>query len=121
MSAFKNNVGIDLVDFLIQAAVTAAFLGFIEMTNGPEGLFPVTVGVSFVVLGVRRHFALKRREQRGLTTGEMESERIAELEQRVAELESAQTRVYELEERVDFAERLLANERNPGAVGPPQS
>jgi hypothetical protein len=33
--------------------------------------------------------------------------RIAQLEQRIAELESAHGRLAELEERVDFAERLL--------------
>jgi hypothetical protein len=34
--------------------------------------------------------------------------RIAELEERVAELEAAQSDVAELAERLDFAERLLA-------------
>jgi hypothetical protein len=51
----------------------------------------------------------------------MHAERIAELEQRVVELESVQARVYELEERLDFTERLLARERSPGALAPPES
>ena len=34
--------------------------------------------------------------------------RVVQLEQRVAELEAGQTRVAELEERLDFAERMLA-------------
>jgi len=34
--------------------------------------------------------------------------RMAQLEQRVAELEGGQARVAELEERLDFAERMLA-------------
>lgn len=34
--------------------------------------------------------------------------RVAQLEQRVAELEAGQARVTELEERLDFAERVLA-------------
>jgi hypothetical protein len=121
MSIFKDNVGIDFVDFLIQAVVTGAFMGFVEMTNGPDGLYPVTVGVSVLVLGVRRHFALKRRDRHGLTTGEMHAERVAELEQRVEELESVQARVYELEERLDFTERMLARERSPGALAPPEN
>jgi hypothetical protein len=121
MSAFKDHVGIDFVDFLIHAGVTIAFMAFVEMTNGPEAMYPTAVGVSFIVLGVRRHFALKRHQRPGLTTGEMHAERIAELEQRVAELESVQARVYELEERLDFTERLLARERSPGALAPPES
>jgi hypothetical protein len=47
--------------------------------------------------------------------------RVAQLEQRVAELEAAQSRLAELEERMDFAERLLTrNEpagRLPGSGG----
>ena len=40
----------------------------------------------------------------GLTTGEMTAERVAALEERIAELESERAL---LEERLDFAERLL--------------
>ncbi|MEZ4585941.1 MAG: hypothetical protein R2909_06025 [Gemmatimonadales bacterium] len=45
----------------------------------------------------------------GLSTGEMAAQRVVELEARVAELEEQQSRVLELEERLDFAERLLAS------------
>ncbi len=44
----------------------------------------------------------------GVTTGEMAAERVAEIEQRLADLEAAQGRIVELEERLEFAERLLA-------------
>jgi len=40
-------------------------------------------------------------------------ERIGELESRVQQLEAQQARTLELEERVDFAERLLAQRREP--------
>ncbi len=45
-------------------------------------------------------------------------ERVEELERRVGELEAGQQRVAELEERLDFAERLLARERGAQRVGP---
>lgn len=48
----------------------------------------------------------------GVTTGEMNAERVSELEHRMGELELAQARIAELEERLDFAERMLAH---PGA------
>jgi len=89
------------------------------MSNGPEELFPVITGASLIVLGVRRAIALRKAGHPGLTTGEMEAERIAELEQRVAELEATQAQVADLAERLDFAERLLA--QSPPAlkvVGP---
>jgi len=42
--------------------------------------------------------------------------RWAELEARVAELEQGQAQVAELEERVDFSERLLAQQREPAQI-----
>jgi hypothetical protein len=44
----------------------------------------------------------------GITSGEMAALRFEEMEQRLAELEASQARVAELEERLEFAERLLA-------------
>jgi hypothetical protein len=49
-----------------------------------------------------------RKEPVGPSTGEMTAERIAEFEQRLVDVETALVRVAELEERLDFAERLLA-------------
>jgi hypothetical protein len=93
---------------------------FVAMSGGPEELFPVITGVSLLVLAVRRRIALKSGgATAGLTTGEMAAERIAELEERVAELESAQLEVAELAERLDFAERLLAQKgRDAAQIGP---
>jgi hypothetical protein len=43
---------------------------------------------------------------------------VAALEARVAELEAERERVVELEERVDFAERLLVRENQQPGIGP---
>ena len=109
MSWFRRNLGMDGFDLVIHVAVTCMLMAFVAMSNGPEELMPVITGVSLLVLAVRRRIALKGGgAAAGLTTGEMAAERIAELEERVAELESAQLEVAELAERLDFAERLLA-------------
>jgi hypothetical protein len=81
---------------------------WVDMSHGPEEMFPVITGASLIVLAVRRAIALRSSARAGLTTGEMEAERIAELEQRVADLEAGQAHVADLAERLDFAERLLA-------------
>jgi hypothetical protein len=47
-----------------------------------------------------------------------EGGRVAELERRVGELEAGQQRMAELEERLDFTERLLAQQRDAPRVGP---
>jgi hypothetical protein len=44
----------------------------------------------------------------GLTTGEMNAERVAAMEERLMELEAER---HQLEERLDFAERMLAQSR----------
>lgn len=52
----------------------------------------------------------------GLTTGEMTAERVAALEERIAELEAERG---QLEERLDFAERMLSQgQSEQRAVGP---
>jgi hypothetical protein len=51
----------------------------------------------------------------GLTTGEMTAERVAALEDRIAELESERGL---LEERLDFAERMLSQAGESRAIEP---
>lgn len=51
-----------------------------------------------------------------LTSGEWRAEQIAALEERVAELEAVQPRLGELEDRLDFAERMLAQRSEARAL-----
>jgi len=44
---------------------------------------------------------------------------LGDLDTRIAHLEQLQERVSELEERVDFTERLLAKQRDAQRLGPP--
>lgn len=118
MSWLRRTLGLDGFDLVIHVGVTCMFMAFVAMSNGPEELLPVITGISLLVLAVRRRFALKAGGTIGLTTGEMAAQRIAELEDRVAELEAAQAEVAELAERLDFAERLLAQGgREPERIG----
>lgn len=111
--AIKHWLGLDAIDLAIHAGVTVCLLGFVGVTAGPEGLFPVITMASIIALGVRRKLALRK----GAMDQVHESDRLAEVEERVGYLEGLQDRVIELEERLDFAERLLTkqqNERLPG-------
>jgi hypothetical protein len=56
----------------------------------------------------RRIAGDKKDAKSGLSTGEMAAERIAQLEHRIEEME----------ERLDFAERMLAQSSEPPAIGP---
>jgi len=50
----------------------------------------------------------QRRATRGLTTGQMLAARLAEVERREAGVDAVHSRLAELEERLDFSERMLA-------------
>lgn len=71
-------------------------------------------GVTIVLWPLMRAFA-RRIEGRGVNPA-LQGE-IDQLRARVADVEVLQHRVAELEERVDFAERLLAQKREPERLG----
>ena len=107
-------LGMDFMDLVIQFGVTVCLMAWVGVSGGPKELFPMILGGSFLVWGTRRHFALKRMKGDELSEGS--SERFADLEDRVRELETLQGRIMELEERQDFTERLLAQQREPGQL-----
>ncbi len=109
----KKYVGLDLLDLAIHAGVTVAVMVMLAAMMSPMEEVGAASGAaaSLVALAWRRQRAL--RSAPALTTGEAQAERVAILEDRLAELEAQQGRVLELEERLDFAERLLARQREP--------
>jgi hypothetical protein len=114
--SLKSVFGLDGFDLSIHGAVTGIVLFWIGAVNRTEDAIigcSIAACSSLVLLAIRRRLALRRRGVAGLTTGEFVGERLLELEGRLADLEAAQARVVELEERLDFAERLLAQ-------GPPE-
>lgn len=114
--SFRRYVGIDFVDFLIQSGATIAAAVMLSAMTQPQEEIGVSVAflASFGVLAWRRRRA---RLEPGDTTGEVAAQRVAELEDRVAELEQGQARVLELEERLDFAERMLVRHREAERLG----
>ena len=112
--SFKSIVGLDAVDVIIHLGITLAVMaGLIFTAHGEEEIAVIGMSVttaSLVVFGIRRYVALRQLAKQSVTTGEVQAERLVELESRVADLEAAQARIVELEERIDFTERLLARE-----------
>lgn len=94
-----------------------------EETMSPSQIleFALTVGAIIVVVVPAVGLATRLLPKSALGGKERladEARRVEELERRVGELEAGQRRVAELEERVDFAERLLAQQRDAPRVGP---
>jgi hypothetical protein len=105
--SIKSWLGIDAVSVLIQAGITVCVMFVVGVADGPEELFPLIMAGSIAVFGIRRWLALRNPPH--LDSG---AERMAEVEDRLGALEAMQERVLELEERLDFAERLLTRQQN---------
>ena len=116
-SAWKTFFGVDLFDTVVQVGITVAIMVLIaENARQPE---PVVMfaSLSAVVYSVRRHFALKALKREPEVSGAYVT---GETELRLRELEQLHSRVAELEERVDFAERLLAKNAEVRAMEAPR-
>jgi hypothetical protein len=116
----KRWLGVGVVDFAIQAAITLCAIGIFVDQPGvrDEPVVFGCLGLSVLVLAIRRHFAMRRADFTE-PSGETTAGQMAELELRVSELEAAQHRVMDLEERLDFAERLLSQRADQLLQGPP--
>lgn len=77
-------------------------------------MLAVMVLIGKVVIPIANAYA-RRVEGRG--TGPVQSTELAELEARVHELELREARMAELEERLDFTERLIAQQRDGTRLG----
>ncbi|HEX6090076.1 MAG TPA: hypothetical protein VFZ13_07950 [Gemmatimonadales bacterium] len=110
--SLKSRVGLDGFEVFIHIAITACIFFAMAMSGAEEEL-ALVLAASLAVLAIRRRFALRRSavEHPGADA------RVDELEQRVAELEAGQYRMMELEERLDFAERLLTRDADPRKLG----
>ncbi len=109
--SLKSRFGLDGFDLFVHLVVTACIFFAMAVSGAEEELFGV-VAVSLIVLAIRRRQALRR----GIEPAEADA-RIEFLEQRVAELEAGHERMMELEERLDFAERLLTREPDARKLG----
>lgn len=118
----KKYVGLDFLDLVIQFAVTMCLAVIASAVTRPDDEIGVAMvcTASLAVLAWRRSRAMKEQQRSAPITGEVQLDRLAYLEDRVAELEQGQQRVMELEERLDFTERMLAQQRDPARIGPGQ-
>ena len=123
MSWWKRTFGVDWFDTLVHAGITFALMVIVEgKTHDAE---PVTaVAIAGVVLySIRRHFLLRKFRQTGELSGETTTgvHHRLDTEARLQDLEALYGRVAELEERLDFAERLLAKQEEAPRLEAPRA
>lgn len=105
------------VDWLLGVALTASAAGFLVGTGlEPEIALPGTLGIALAVSMARRAWRRRRDGEGALPPGELE-DRLAILDARIRELEGIAHQVYELEERLEFSERLLLERSQQPANG----
>lgn len=109
----EKATGMSWFDVGLHVFVTICLTAVVAQSSpvDEDMIIPLALAASAALFGVRRHFALRRLAGGGPNTGEVEAMRVEDLEARVADLELGVVRVVELEERLDFAERLLAQHR----------
>jgi hypothetical protein len=117
MNNWRRIFGIDVVNTVLVAAGSFAVVIFTgELTHSGEmatGAMALCIGG----YGILRHYALRDLPPEEESSGAW---RAADLEARVADLELMHQRVSELEERLDFAERMLAAKGEPARLEGPK-
>lgn len=122
MSAWKRFFGVDVFDTIVHLAITLAIMGLVaKEARQPEP--PILVGcASLVVYAIRRRVALAGMRRRGEVSGETTGvHRKLDTDGRLDDLETLYGRVAELEERLDFTERMLAAKGEPAKLEAPRS
>jgi Tfp pilus assembly protein PilO len=94
----------------------------IFMNDGISPVFvfiPVValIAITIILWPIMRAFA-RRLERKGNVDSALRAE-VEQLHTRLAEMDLLQSRLLELEERVDFTERLLAQAQQPSRLGGP--
>ena len=117
MSWWRRTFGIDFVETALILFGSFLFVVFVAETfpgDEPGILAAIACTIGF---GVRRHFALKQLPPADEVSG---GYRLADVEGRLAEVEFLHRRVAELEERLDFTERLVATKVDPSRLEGPR-
>ena len=113
-SWWRRVFGLDGFDVAVHAVLTAIPIVWIFLENNRREevlvFSTMVLGTSLIFLAIRRRLALNKSAEQARV---LSADRVTELEQRVAELEYQQARMAELEERLDFTERLLARSKDP--------
>lgn len=117
MSRIREIFGLDGKDITIHVGLTVVVA---VVAGGAGGEFNydgdaaamILLAASTALLGLRM---LLGRMDRPATPAPRGQEALQELDERLYELEQERARLHELEERVDFTERLLVSEREKRA------
>jgi hypothetical protein len=117
MEWWKRVFGLHPVDFVIHFVAGGFIVGALGDAAHNDVIPMLATAVLLGAYAWRRQRAVARLPAgSGMTSGEV---RLAELDAQAEELHEVRTRMAELEERLDFAERMLAQQREPAQIERP--
>lgn len=104
----------------ITGVISLVFAGFMLIALDEEPAIALTMAVSAVFGAIAASTFWISRGGRGRSVSEQTSTGVRAIADRLEQLEYDRDVVAQLEERLEFAERLLAEQRNPAALGRPE-
>lgn len=118
MDWWKRTFGLHPVDFIIHFVAGGFIVAALADASRNDAVSFIGIGALLAAYAWRRQRAIARlpASGSGMTSGEV---RLAELDAQGEELHEMRTRMAELEERLDFAERMLAQPREPAQIAKP--
>jgi hypothetical protein len=116
MTWWRRTFGLHPVDMIIHALIGGFIVGALGEASTNDAVTLLGVAAVFAVYAWRRHRAIAALPADGMTSGEV---RLAEVDAQGEEIHELRTRLLELEERLDFAERLLSQAREPVQIEKP--
>lgn len=110
---WRKTFGLDPIEFIIFWGVAMGMgAGLVDLSR-EDAFFPLIVGLAAVLYAFLRRRALKRL---GGEPGSADA--LAELrDDQAAATDYFERRIAELEERLDFTERMLARQQSPDQIG----
>lgn len=114
MEWWKRTFGLDPIDFILHFLIGGLVVGGLADAARNDTVGMVGSAALFALYAWRRQRALRALPATGYSSGEV---RLAELDAQAEELHELRGRFAELEERLDFTERMLAKSREPEQLG----
>ena len=114
MEWWKRAFGLHPVEMLIHFVAGGFIVGALGEASGNDAIiFLAMAGVLFTYAW-RRQRAIAALPVTSMNSGEV---KLAELDAQAEEIHELRGRLMELEERVDFSERLMAQQKEPERLG----
>jgi hypothetical protein len=113
MNWWRRQFGLHPVDMLVHFVAGGFLVVAMGEASGSEAIALLGTAGLFAGYAWRRGRAIAALPASGLNSGEV---KLAELDAQAEELHDLRIRLAELEERVDFSERMLAQSREPEAL-----